>query len=109
MGFLFDAQYIATVDLTISADKKTIQVNDPKIHKVTNDVAPDPEMEKFVQEQMKPLKDPRLLKELAVIKTTLDGRFLSIRTQETGLGNLVCDASKFTNLSRNNTPHLTAG
>lgn len=64
------------------------------MYDVTGDIAPDPDMHDYVMNATAPLRDPALDKGLAICSTTLDGRFLSIRTQETGLGNLVCDASK---------------
>lgn len=87
-------QNLATIDFEVSEDK-SITWQDPVIITVTGDVTPDPDMENYVKEATEPLRDPALDKNLAICKTMLDGRFLSIRTQETGLGNLVCDASKF--------------
>ena len=83
------------IDFTVSKDKKTVTFDEPIIRKITSEQAPDGEAEKFVQEALKPLLDPSLDKDLVIVNTTLDGRFFSIRTQETGLGNLVTDASKY--------------
>lgn len=83
----------AVIDLSVSADK-TVDVAEPVIISVTEDITPDPDMEKYVHDALEPLRDPRLDVALATCTTMLDGRFISIRTQETGLGNLVVDSSK---------------
>lgn len=66
----------------------------PRIIDITSVIEPDSETEKIVHQELEKLKDPSKNKELVLVRTALDGRFFSIRTQETGLGNLVCDASK---------------
>lgn len=67
---------------------------EPKFHDVTSAYEPDPYFESFVAKELLRLGEGYFDK-LAVTTTELDGRFVSIRTRETGLGNLVCDASKF--------------
>lgn len=81
----------------VGVDKR-IFIDAPVCHAVTSDVRPDAFFERFVQEQLAVLGD-EYFDYLAYSKTELDGRFVSIRTRETGLGNLVCDASMFLSLS----------
>lgn len=86
-------QNIATIDFKVS-ENSSITWQDSVIITIAGDVTLDPDMKKYVNEATEPLRARTLHKDLAICKTTLDGRFLSIRKQETGLGNLVCDASK---------------
>lgn len=81
--------------MEVSPEGKKPTFHPPVLRTVSGDVIPDPETDAFVQKALAPLKDPALQKELVMVETILDGRFVSIRTQETGLGNLVCDARKF--------------
>lgn len=71
-------------------DNWGIVTSAPVHHQVTSAVKEDPEMAKFVAQQLEALGD-EYKKVLAVTDVHLDGRFLSIRTQETALGSLVCD------------------
>jgi len=82
------------VDFTFSLESNKVRFEQPKFIDVTSAISPDPEAEKIVQLELERLKDPAKNKELVLVKTVLDGRFFSIRTQETGLGNLVCDSCK---------------
>ncbi len=87
-------QNIGVIDFTFSSRENEVRFEHPKFVDVTSEIQPDPEAEKFVQQELERLKDPAKNKELVLVKTVLDGRFFSIRTQETGLGNLVCDSCK---------------
>ena len=57
---------------------------------VTSDFAPDPALE-AVLEQYSGVVEGKMNEELGQLSTPLDGRFSSVRTQETNLGNLVTD------------------
>lgn len=74
--------------------KKRVIFEEPVFHYVTSDIRPDPYFDTFVNDQLA-LLGADYFDELALCNTELDGRFVSVRTRETGLGNLVCDASKF--------------
>lgn len=66
-------------------------VEEPIVHNVTSAVEKDQFFETFCREKLKLLGEG-YFDHLAVSSTYLDGRFVSIRTRETGLGNLICDA-----------------
>jgi len=57
---------------------------------VTSDFAPDPTLE-AVLENYSGVVEGKMNEELGELSTPLDGRFSSVRTQETNLGNLVTD------------------
>lgn len=73
---------------------KRVIFEEPEFHYVTSNVTPDPYFDTFVNDQLA-LLGADYFDELALCNTELDGRFVSVRTRETGLGNLVCDASTF--------------
>lgn len=97
LTFIF--KFLATIDFEFFMEDKKPQFQTPVLRTISGDIEPDPETDEFVQQALAPLDNPALKRKLAMVETTLDGRFLSIRTQETGLGNLVCDARKFCYLS----------
>lgn len=85
-------QNFTTIDLAITEEGK-LTVEEPVHYAVTSEFTEDPDIARFVASKLKLLGDARH----SVIATStedLDGRFVSIRTRETGLGNFVCDASK---------------
>ena len=57
---------------------------------VTRECDPDPELESVLS-QYSGVVDAKMSEELGELSCTLDGRFSSVRTQETNLGNLVTD------------------
>lgn len=57
---------------------------------VTSDYAPDPGLDS-VLEQYSGVVDAKMSEELGELSCPLDGRFASVRTRETNLGNLVTD------------------
>lgn len=71
-----------------------LQVEEPVHHDVTSKYSEDATIAQFVKEQLAHLGDAHL-QTMAITETQLDGRFVSIRTKETGLGNFICDASKY--------------
>lgn len=77
-----------------SPGSKRVIFEEPEFHYITSDVTPDPYFDTFVDDQLA-LLGADYFDELALCITELDGRFVSVRTRETGLGNLVCDASTF--------------
>lgn len=60
---------------------------------VTSEIPEDPFFAKFAVEKLE-LLGPEYKNPLSISEVELDGRFLSIRTQETALGNFVADARK---------------
>lgn len=66
----------------------------PVHHDVTSDVPEDTGMARFVEQQLRQLGDA-YKRILALSEAELDGRFVSIRTRETGLGNFICDVGMF--------------
>lgn len=71
---------------------------EPVHHDVTSDIPEDPIFSDYVREKLD-LLGPEYKQLLAVSTVDLDGRFLSIRTQETGLGNFMTDVCKFLSIS----------
>ena len=57
---------------------------------VTSDYAPDPNLERDL-ESFSEVVEGKMSEELGELGTELDGRFASLRTKETNLGNLVTD------------------
>ena len=57
---------------------------------VTSDFAPDPALEAEL-EKYSGVVEGKMTEELGELSTPLDGRFSSVRTAETNLGNLMCD------------------
>lgn len=66
-------------------------IDEPCFHVVTSEVVPDPYFDAFVNKYIAKLGEG-YFDTLAISTTELDGRFVAIRTKETGLGNLICDA-----------------
>lgn len=85
-----DFKVFSTIDLHDTGDGR-LYVKEPVHHDVTSSFAKDPDMAVYVAGQLKLLGTSHL-RPLAFCKTELDGRFTSIRTKETGLGNFICDA-----------------
>lgn len=69
----------------------SVFVEEPVVHGVTSAIEKDKYFEQFCHEKLKLLGEG-YFDQLATSSTDLDGRFVSIRTRETGLGNLICDA-----------------
>lgn len=88
-----DAQHYSTLDLYPTAEGK-LQVGEPVHHFVTSDISEHPDIARFVSQKLK-LLGPRWTTCMAISSTDLDGRFVSIRTRETALGNFLCDVCKF--------------
>ena len=62
-------------------------------HEVTSATSPDPSLQSVV-DQYTALVDAGLQVEIGRVECALEGRFSYIRTQETNLGNLVCDVMR---------------
>lgn len=96
-----DFKNYATIDLYSPSlehaqtnDAKSVSdifVEEPVVHGVTSDIEKDEYFETFCHDKLKLLGEG-YFDHLATCSTDLDGRFVSIRTRETGLGNLICDA-----------------
>merc|ERR1719210_1410888 len=57
---------------------------------VTSEVEPDNELAAALEKYTDKM-DTEMIKELGEFKGDLDGRFSSVRTRETNLGNFICD------------------
>lgn len=57
---------------------------------VTSTFEPDPELDSLL-EKYKEKMEGEMCKELGEFEVDLDGRFSSVRTMETNLGNFICD------------------
>lgn len=77
-----------------ATDNCTFEALPPVHHNVTSDVPEDKNMASFVEQQLQQLGDA-YKRILALSEVELDGRFVSIRTRETALGNFVCDVGMF--------------
>lgn len=85
-------QHFSTIDLNVS-EEGHISVQKPVHHFVTAEYDEHPEWAAYVKKNLSLLGTAHL-RLLAHSSQDLDGRFLSIRTRETGLGNFICDVSK---------------
>ncbi|XP_054722641.1 trifunctional nucleotide phosphoesterase protein YfkN-like [Uloborus diversus] len=82
-----DFQHFSQITLTFSSS--VVDVNIEK-HAVTKDFFPDPLLE-FELLKYQDVVEGKMDEVLGEFLVDLDGRFASIRTQETNLGNFVCD------------------
>jgi len=76
----------------IVSDHGEVSVEEPTHHYVTSEYEEDPAWAAYVKKNLS-LLGTSCLGVLSYTSTELDGRFISIRTRETGLGNFVCDVS----------------
>lgn len=90
--FLLEGQNFSTIEIDVSSDCRLV-AREPKHVDVSSEYAEDPIFAKFVAEKLE-LLGPDFKHALAVSTVDLDGRFVSIRTKETALGNSVADARK---------------
>ena len=90
-----DFRNFSTIDISRSTENKTLHVHAPVLHHVTGDVKEHSKISALVKQYSKILEEQHK----ALIGYTagpLDGKFVSVRTQETALGNLITDISKYT-------------
>lgn len=91
-----DFKTCSTIDLYVhpydeQSDTTNVGILPPDIHTVTSAVHPDDKIAAFCAGQIR-LLGTDFLDVLAVSPIALDGRFVSIRTTESPLGNFICDA-----------------
>ncbi|CAN8073377.1 unnamed protein product [Agarophyton chilense] len=85
-----DFKNYSILDLHVSPDRE-VRVSEPCHYDVTSDIPEDPRIARLVAEKLA-LLGPRWTICVAESICCLDGRFASIRTRETTLGNFVADA-----------------
>lgn len=90
-------QNFSTIELDVDTSW-ALCAQKPVHHDVTSDIPEDPIFADYVNEKLE-LLGPEYKRLLAVSTVDLDGRFLSIRTQETGLGNFMSDVCKLLSIS----------
>lgn len=76
-----------TVDFSTLETRPVVEIDSVD---VTKDFEPDNELESALEKYTEKM-DMELIKELGEFECDLEGRFSVIRTQETNLGNFVCD------------------
>eukprot|EP00127_Corallochytrium_limacisporum_P006869 Clim_evm84s236 gene=Clim_evmTU84s236 len=84
-----DFRDLSMIQATVKADN-TVVWTEPKRFIIDTKIEPDPGVKEIVDEWNKEL-GARMKKQIAVLGAPLDGRFSTIRTKESNLGNLVAD------------------
>lgn len=87
-----DFRNFSSIDLVVD-DDNMIQVCTPVEHFVTSDVPEDPKIAALVAKYVEKTRDDGADSVIGYTDTALDGRFLSVRTRETGMGNFITDIS----------------
>jgi len=78
---------VVTVDFSTLATKPVVEIDSVE---VTQDFEPDNELATALEKYSEKM-EVELIKELGEFECDLEGRFSAIRTQETNLGNFICD------------------
>lgn len=86
-------QNFSTIEVDVD-ENWSLYAHEPVHHDITSDIPEDPIFANYVAEKLD-LLGPDYKRILAVSTVDLDGRFVSIRTQETALGNFIADVCKF--------------
>lgn len=85
-----DFREFSQLTVTFGSESPSIVVTR---HQVTRDVPPEPGLQAVVNQYAAMVEDGMQV-EIGRIECALEGRFSYIRTQETNLGNLVCDVMR---------------
>ncbi|XP_028410070.1 uncharacterized protein LOC114532703 [Dendronephthya gigantea] len=84
-----DFRHFSEIEVVFSSENDSYEIQSKK-HEITKDVPENPEIKIVVNKYLDIVKE-KMETVLGNIEVELDGRFRSIRTKETNLGNLIAD------------------